>query len=43
MGRAKRKGVFEDAQNALIEIIQRIRKVSSGHLFSTDIFYSVEC
>ena len=41
MGRAKRKCVFEHAQNAHIQIHSRMRKVSSGHLVSIDTFYSV--
>ena len=33
-GRAKRKSVFENAQNVWIQIILRMHKVSYGHLLS---------
>ena len=34
MGRVKRKSVFEHAQNLQIQIILRMRKVSSGPFFN---------
>ena len=34
MGRDERKGAFEHAQYAQIQIILRMRKVLSGHLLS---------
>ena len=40
MGRANEKYAFEHAQNVLIHIILRMRKVSSGSLLSIDIFCS---
>ena len=42
MGRIKRKSAFEHAQNAQIHIILHMRKVSSGHLLSIEIFCSIK-
>ena len=42
MGRAKRKVVFEHAQNVRIHIILCMHKVSSGPLLSIDTFYSIQ-
>ena len=36
------KNSFEDAQTMRIFIILHMRKVSSGHLFSIEIFYSIQ-
>ena len=40
LGRAKRKRAFEHAQNAQIQIILCMRKVSSGPLLSIRIFWN---
>ena len=42
MGRVKRKGAFEHAKNAQIQIILRMRKVSSEPLFSVHTFSSIQ-
>ena len=43
MGRVKWKSAFEQAQNAQIQIILHMRKVSSGHLFSIfETVYSIQ-
>ena len=44
MGLAKRKGVFEHAQNTQIQIhpTHGIQKVSTRHLLSNDTLYSVQ-
>ena len=39
MGLAKRKGVFEQTQNAQIQIHPRMRKITSGHLLSVVTFF----
>ena len=41
VGRAKRKAVFEHAQNVRIHITLHMREVSSGQLLSVDTFYCV--
>ena len=35
MGHIKRKSAFEHVQNAQIQIILRMRKISSGHIYYT--------
>ena len=43
IGRVKQNSAFDHAQNEWIHIILHMRKVSSGHLPSTEIFYSIKC
>ena len=42
MGLIKRRRVYEHAQNAQIHAILHMRKVSSGHLLSSEIVYSIQ-
>ena len=43
MGRVRRKGIFEHALNEQIQIILRMRKVSSGPFLSMHTFYRTFC
>ena len=42
MGHVKQKSAFEHVQNAQVQIILRMRKVSSGHLLSINTLYSIQ-